>query len=387
VWREAEFYRAIQTSDVPAPKLIAVNEEFQAILTEHVSGRADYRRLADEQQRVTVAREFVESLVKLHSLPIDELDVPGLWPQATIADCVKRELDIWQAMYVESGRADPLIDFALEWLYQNLPNPPGRPVLVHGDAGPGNFLFEDGHLTALLDWELAHPGDPMEDLAWFSMRAVMEPVPDFPERIREYGMLMGVPADVARIRYHRVFVSLRVVIIRHRNVTGQPGNSIVSAALNRRLLVAALAKASGIELPPALPIEAPPTARTPLYDSVLKDLREEIVAIGGDPRVAAAGKNAAKVLKYLRDVDRFGNVVEIQELAALTALLGKTPESIQAGQEALLCAMRARTISFESIIKLFAGTTAREAKLAAASSGGLARRHFPALEYNRDSDV
>jgi prepilin-type processing-associated H-X9-DG protein len=88
-------------------------------------------------------------------------------------------------MYEETGRRDALIDLAFAWLDKHPPTPPDAPLLVHGDAGPGNFLFADGHLTALLDWELAHPGDPTEDLAWFSMRSAMGPVPDFAERPAE----------------------------------------------------------------------------------------------------------------------------------------------------------------------------------------------------------
>jgi tRNA A-37 threonylcarbamoyl transferase component Bud32 len=46
--------------------------------------------------------------------------------------------------------------------------PPGEgSVLVHGDFGPQNMLFDaSGHLAALVDWEFAHLGDPIEDLAW-----------------------------------------------------------------------------------------------------------------------------------------------------------------------------------------------------------------------------
>jgi aminoglycoside phosphotransferase (APT) family kinase protein len=135
-----------------------------------------------------------------------------------------------------------------------LPDPDGPVVLVHGDAGPGNFLFEHGHLTAVIDWELAHLGDPMEDLAWFSMRSVMEPVPDFAESLADYERFAGAPIDRSRLLYHRVFVSARVVVIRHRNVTGEPAHAIVSRALNRRLLVEALADASGTAVPRPEPI-------------------------------------------------------------------------------------------------------------------------------------
>jgi hypothetical protein len=208
----------------------------------------------------------------------------------------------------------------------------------------------------------------------------MEPVPDFPERLREYGRLMGAAPDRARILYHRVFVSARVVIIRHRNVTGQPGNSLVSRALNRRLLVDALAAANGVELPAPETIEAPETPRTELYDGVLADLRDEIAAASGEPRVISAAKLSAKVLKYLRDFDRYGAVVEAREVSALEALLGRRPDSIDAGRFAIVEAMRAGRLSFAQALAFFAGSVEREALFAAAASGGLAHRTFPPIE-------
>lgn len=376
VWREARFYRALIGSTVPAPRLLAVHGAHQAILTERVRGRADFRRIVTKTEQTAIAREFIAALATLHRLPIGGLDLPGLAPDASIADCVRQELAIWRAMYAESGRSDALIDLALTWLDQHVPDPPGPPVLAHGDAGQGNFLFESGHMTALLDWELAHAGDPMEDLAWFSMRSVMEPVPDFASLIAEYGRLMGSPPDLARIRYHRVFVSTRVVIIRHRNVTGQPGNSIVSRALNRRLLVAALAEATGITLAPKLPLQAAPTERTWLYDGVIDSLRHDIADASTDARVVAAAKNAAKVLKYLRDADRLGGLAEAQDLADLAELLGARPASVAEG----IAALRASGAAFETVLRFFAAHTARDSQLAASASGGLAHRGFPALE-------
>jgi aminoglycoside phosphotransferase (APT) family kinase protein len=386
VLREAEVYRALQGGSIPVARLIAVNPQLPAILTEHVPGRADFRRIADSRERVSITRQFIEALAMLHKLPLEGRGFPGLTPDASIADCVRAELKVWQAMYEEAGPGDPLIDLAMNWLTHNVPDASGKPVLVHGDAGPGNFLFVDGRLTALIDWELAHAGDPMEDLAWFSMRAVMEPVPDFAERIREYGRCVGATPDRTRIFYHRVFVTTRVVIIRHRNVTGEPGNSIVSRALNRRLLVAALAAANGISLGEPARLEAPATPRTLLYEAVVNDLRDEIAA-SQEPRIVAAAKNAAKVLKYLRDVDRFGTVIESQELEALEAVLGSRPSDIAAGRAAVMRALRDGRLSFAEVIVFFAASVQRESTLAASASGGLAERTFPSLDEDGAGDV
>ena len=380
VWREARIYQALKSTAVPAPQLFFVHPHHQAILTELRPGRADYRSLHSDAERSAIAEDFAKAIAGLHRAPFDSADIPGLTPGARIADCVRAELDIWTAMYAETGHADPLIELALTWLRDNLPDPDGRPVLVHGDAGPGNFLFQNGRMTALLDWELAHAGDPMEDLAWFSMRNVMEPVPDFTACIRAYEAAVGAPVDVARIRYHRVFVSARVVIIRHRNVTGEAGNSIVSRSLNCRLLVDALAQATSIALPVYEPAHAAPTAQTPLYDTVIDDMRHRIAVPTTDRRIRESAKNAAKVMKYLREVDRLGVIVDQRKRAALASLLGYAPKTASEGEAALLTALRDRTIPFDRAVQFMAVRVAGDAQLAALTSGGLANRGFPSLK-------
>lgn len=379
VRREAQVYRALAGSDVPAPRLLAEHDRHEAILTERAPGRADYRRIGTDAEKTTVARDFVAALVRLHALSADRLDGPDVTPAGDMRACVAQELAIWRSMYAEAGRPDPLAELALDWLEARIPDTPGAPAFVHGDAGPGNFLFQDGRMTALLDWELAHAGDPMEDLAWFSMRSVMEPAPDFAGLVRDYARAGGATPDLSRIRYHRVFVTARVVIIRHRNVTGEPGASIISRALNRRLLVGALAEASGVSLRPTPPIEAPQSPQAGLYDGVIDDLRARIADRVADGEAVAAAKNAARVLKYLREADRLGPSVEALKLTALAGVLGGPPRDVAQGEAELLALHAAGQVRFADALPYFAAAAAWDAQLAALASGGLARRGFPAL--------
>ena len=379
VHREAQVYRAIAGAGIKAPKLIAEHPRLQAIVTGRAPGIAEFRRLADPVAKQAIARELMDNLARLHRADIAGVALDGGGHGARIADHVRAELGIWRAMYGEAGRPDALLDLAFRWLDDNMPDPDGPVVLAHGDAGPGNFLFEHGRLTALIDWELAHLGDPMEDLAWFSMRCVMEPVPDFAASLQDYEHFSGGPVDRARIRYHRVLVSTRVVVIRHRNVTGEAAHAIVSQALNRRLLIEALADASGCQVDVPAPVERPPTARSELYGQILADLRDSVVARSTDGQVIVKAKNAAKVVKYLQAFDRFGDALEHADRAALADLLRIRPSSIDGGEDALVAELRAGRIAFPDALAYFAGQAARQAQLAASASGGIASRHYPAL--------
>lgn len=78
------------------------------------------------------------------------------------------ELDRWESILDEGERViEPIVRGALRWLRRNPPPEPAKPAIVHGDYRSGNFLFtQDGQISAMLDWEMCHIGDPMEDIAW-----------------------------------------------------------------------------------------------------------------------------------------------------------------------------------------------------------------------------
>ena len=79
--------------------------------------------------------------------------------------------------------------------------------MVQGDCGPDQFLFAGDRVTAIIDWELAHIGDPMVDLGAMRLRECLYPAGMFPlvlERYRELGM----PVDDQAIRYYTVVTIL-----------------------------------------------------------------------------------------------------------------------------------------------------------------------------------
>ena len=75
---------------------------------------------------------------------------------------------------------------------------------------PGNFMYDGDRVTAIVDWELAHVGDPMDDIAWLSWRATQHGWPDFPARLREYEAASGIAVDPARVRYYRLNACARL---------------------------------------------------------------------------------------------------------------------------------------------------------------------------------
>jgi aminoglycoside phosphotransferase (APT) family kinase protein len=82
--------------------------------------------------------------------------------------CWKRELDYWEGV-LDSDELipQPVMRAAIRWMRRNPPPPAQKIAVVHGDYRTGNFLFdEEGRIRGILDWEMSHLGDPLEDLGW-----------------------------------------------------------------------------------------------------------------------------------------------------------------------------------------------------------------------------
>jgi aminoglycoside phosphotransferase (APT) family kinase protein len=177
--RRIEFaaYRAFHGSAVPVPEMLWLEEDpahldhpffvaeevagFQASPQVLFSGAYDavLPRLAE--RKWTILAEIARA--DPHTLGLTEvMGAPA--PE----DCWRRELGYWEAA-LDRDAAEPLpiVRAAIRWLRANPPPPAQKVSVVHGDYRTGNFLFDPaGEIHAVLDWEMAHLGDPLEDLAW-----------------------------------------------------------------------------------------------------------------------------------------------------------------------------------------------------------------------------
>lgn len=211
--REASVYRALATTDVPIPALVGVSADGSAILLERVPGSSNLRHVDDHESR-PVASSYLEALGTLHRVDVAALDLPAMARPATPEDHALLELALWRRVARPAlVTPDPLVAFALAWLERNPPQSVQRTVLVQGDTGPGNFVVDAGRVTALVDWEFAHIGDPMDDIAWLDMRAAGSPVlGDATLRDRLYEAASGLTVDAASVAYYAVLVRLRCAL-------------------------------------------------------------------------------------------------------------------------------------------------------------------------------
>lgn len=381
--REASIYLAVNAIGLPSPAVLGVHPELEAVLLERSSGEAEFARL-DRTAQTEIVDDFAPWLARLHAADPTTLDLPGLIPATTIVEAVGTELDLWESRLDASGVPDPLLAACFQWLRDNVPDTgDARPSLVQGDTGPGNFLHDGHRVTAFLDFELGHLGDPMEDIAWVGTRNAQEPVPDFERFLARYGDAAGIEPDRHRIRYHALFAEVRIAVLgtaragKAADLEAEHGNRLIYGALHRRLVVEALAAAVGVELPP---IELPTlvdTDDTRLFDAALHQMQHRIGPELDDPWASRLLKGLARVTKYLREVDRAGDRHEHAELDDLESLLGARPATVNEGTAALLTRVRAREVTAIDLLPYAAGQVARRTQLVGPAMGRLATSHLP----------
>lgn len=172
-----------------------------------------------DEVRERAAADFVSILARIHradwrALGFGFLDDPGTGTAAA-----RRAVDTWRAIYAKDCiEPHPELARAFEWLERHLPST-DRVALVHGDYRSGNYLHDEtGRITAMLDWEMAHLGDPHEDLGWAAMPywssagrcGGLLPEDEF---LAGYEAGAGIAVDRTRLRFYQVLGTVKMMVI------------------------------------------------------------------------------------------------------------------------------------------------------------------------------
>ena len=165
--------------------------------------------IPDERTRRHFADKLAEGLAVIHNLRLPKL---GLYQRAsgqTLTQCVREQIDGWRSFWMRK-RLEPSVklEALFAWLDSHLPPDPGiAPTLVHGDYGFHNLIMDGGEVTAILDWEFSHMGDPAEDVNY--CRQFIERYVPFDYFLARYLAHGGKPYDEARDRFFTVWRNVR----------------------------------------------------------------------------------------------------------------------------------------------------------------------------------
>jgi aminoglycoside phosphotransferase (APT) family kinase protein len=211
---------------VPVPEPLAFEPDggrfgSPGMLMSFVEGTSVAPRILRKEEfadaREKLPAQLAAALAGIHSLT--QLDVDGLVPPAG-TDPALAQISKWERQLDEIGEPLPTVELGLRWLRAHAPEP-AEPRLVHGDFRLGNFIVDENGLAAVIDWELAHLGDPAEDIGWLCIRSWRFGNDDLPvagvgqldDFINAYEAAGGAPVDRDRVRYWEVFGNAKWAII------------------------------------------------------------------------------------------------------------------------------------------------------------------------------
>ena len=169
---EAALIQAADARGVPVPEVLKVLEAQGGLgdgfLMRHVAGETIARPILrnDEYEtaRSVLAKQCGEALAAIHAIPLEGL------PDALQVSDGLAQIAQYEEIYHGFDAPRPVFELALQWLKSHAPTPRAT-VLVHGDFRLGNLMIDETGLAAVLDWELAHLGDPREDIAWLCVNS------------------------------------------------------------------------------------------------------------------------------------------------------------------------------------------------------------------------
>jgi aminoglycoside phosphotransferase (APT) family kinase protein len=215
---EAELIRAADEVGAPVPPVRYVlappdglgHGFIMGFVEGETLGGRIVRQEAFAQARTFLARQCGEILAKVHTM--DPAEFPNLRRQTPRA-----LIEQYHAGYRAAGWPRPVLDLAFRWLGERCPPDPAEMKLVHGDFRNGNLMIGPDGVRAVLDWEIAHVGDPMEDLGWmctapWRFGQMDKPVGGFGEREdlwAGYEAAGGAPVQRDHALWWEVYGSMR----------------------------------------------------------------------------------------------------------------------------------------------------------------------------------
>ena len=215
---EARLFQLALEQRVPGPQVLYVlgpqDNLGNGFLMQWLQGETLGQRIVKAPEladvRPRLARQCGEILGRIHSIDWQSANLNTMLPTIDPGKLVQ---ETW-AYYRDFNVPVPMIDYCWRWLLENLPEN-HRTCLVHGDFRNGNLMVEPAGINAVLDWELAHIGDPVRDLGWLCVNSWRFGRSELPvggfghveDLLEGYKATSGIAVSLQDIRFWQVFGS------------------------------------------------------------------------------------------------------------------------------------------------------------------------------------
>ncbi|HVX21707.1 MAG TPA: phosphotransferase [Acidimicrobiales bacterium] len=202
---EQVVHQLLEAHGFPVPHTYGIVEgPIRSLVMDRVPGRQGLAFAADDEERRSLLLRCVDWMVDMHGLDLAEVADRGLAvPTDELGIVMSGAISTIEKIYLSRHhQLDPAIEFFRGWLRRNLPEGRDRAAFVTWDSA--QFLHQGGQITALIDFELAHVGDPYMDLAPLRTRDSIEPLGDLRNAYDRFAARTGAPIDTAVLRYFEI---------------------------------------------------------------------------------------------------------------------------------------------------------------------------------------
>lgn len=203
---EAGVLQVLEKYGVPVPHVYGICTDPHATVMDCIPGEFDFAKVTEEE-RVAILLDFAEVVARQHAIPPEELVKLGAkmpqTPEEISLGCFK----VCEEMYLKGKKLpEPRVEFLRKWIERNVPRHRRKVSIVAVDSG--QFLFKDGKVTGLYDFEYGCLGDPMIDLAFIPLRLSMYNAGDTSPFFRRYAELTGETLELDVLAFHAVWWGL-----------------------------------------------------------------------------------------------------------------------------------------------------------------------------------
>ncbi|MBK7949947.1 MAG: phosphotransferase family protein [Deltaproteobacteria bacterium] len=386
--RETRIVQALGRTNVPVTAVHAWNPELRATLFARDPGRSDIDKLTDARQQRAVMEDFMRVVARMHALDLDSLGIDDVMTRRprNAREAALDEVDVivnqWQGFLADYR--DPLLSYSLDWLRRFAPEKVARISLIQGDTGPVNFMFQGDRVSSVIDWELGHWGDPMEDLGNIVVREFWNPSGGLTGLFELYARESGIPYDRFAAQYYAVHQNVRGMIPIHAVCKhAHPRESLAWYLCYRyagdRSTCEMLAQAMEIPIErPAVPegVGEPDV----LAESALYAQANDVGPAVGDAFARSRARDVATLVACMDRRRRYGRAIDAIEQDEIGALLGRRPADAEEGVRLLDEAIRARKLPDEKLVPYLTRRSYREEWLYSPSVELYPARNWAALD-------
>jgi hypothetical protein len=324
---ERRTHDLLEAHGVPVPHVYGYCDDPYSLVMDRLSGFVDLSFADSDDERTRLLDEYLALLPVIYAIPLDEARAAGFAVPSTAEEIAldlftrfEREHDARMAV------ADPVCEFLRRWLHRHHPRHRTRACFITYDAF--QFMYDRGRITGLIDFELAHVGDPLTELAALRVRDTIKNLGDLPAIADAWSEATGESIDHDVIVYHTVSYNANTVLsaaplIQAPNDDGDLMSHYGWYVNSARWAFEDIAERMGIALEPVGAPAPTPSRHAATFGHLLAGLSNR------GPRMQVDDHERAKlfrVARHLRIVDELGPAFVDADRDDAAALLGVRPE-------------------------------------------------------------